>query len=438
MIMRRVYLSFLGTNKYLSCTYFDENDRKENVRFVQEATLSLKCRDWSSDDIGYIFSTSEARKINWCDGHYTDHDTGNPVTGLEKCIQAMKLPFEVRCIDIEKGLSEEEIWKNFETVYSLFQTNDAVAFDITHAFRSIPMLAIAVLNYARVMKNVRLEGLHYGAFEVLGSYGKASSMPPEKRIVPVLDLTPLDLLMQWSLALDRFIGAGDALQLEKLASEAVTPIMKETRGSNPAARSIRSISKNLAKYTAAVATCRGKEIVPITRTIKNELEKFGRLDLIPAFQPLFKRLQRQFEPFSGDELNDGIQAARWCLKRNLVQQGYTILREIIVSHIVARVPGDEPEKDKDRRAIASSAFALKAENKPQCEWCGPAATYPEYTRKCIAMLEGHGDFVRAFNELTDYRNDLNHAGFRPNPQRASKFSENLESLLDRVDRFFRV
>lgn len=54
--MARVYLSFLGTNDYLACTYYTGDREVENVRFVQEATLGLYCRKWTPDDRIIIFT----------------------------------------------------------------------------------------------------------------------------------------------------------------------------------------------------------------------------------------------------------------------------------------------------------------------------------------------------------------------------------------------
>jgi hypothetical protein len=46
--MARVYLSFLGTNDYLLCIYYFQEKEIQGIRFVQEATISMNCRDWSS------------------------------------------------------------------------------------------------------------------------------------------------------------------------------------------------------------------------------------------------------------------------------------------------------------------------------------------------------------------------------------------------------
>ena len=64
--MAKIYLSFLGTTDYLPCTYFRENvGEVENVRFLQEAMISLFCSDWTQEDRIRIFVTDTAESKIW-------------------------------------------------------------------------------------------------------------------------------------------------------------------------------------------------------------------------------------------------------------------------------------------------------------------------------------------------------------------------------------
>ena len=50
---RKVFMSFLGTNDYLDCNYYDESNPKlkvNNVRFIQEALIKLYCKDFGKGD----------------------------------------------------------------------------------------------------------------------------------------------------------------------------------------------------------------------------------------------------------------------------------------------------------------------------------------------------------------------------------------------------
>ncbi|WP_207679589.1 TM1812 family CRISPR-associated protein [Desulfonema magnum] len=75
--MAKAYLSFLGTNDYIPCIYTDGNREVSDIRFVQEATLELCCREWGDEDRILIFTTDEAYKANWLDdGHTAGQGSG--------------------------------------------------------------------------------------------------------------------------------------------------------------------------------------------------------------------------------------------------------------------------------------------------------------------------------------------------------------------------
>jgi hypothetical protein len=112
------------------------------------------------------------------------------------------------------------------------------------------MLAIVILNYAKTMKNVSLSGIYYGAFEVLGNPYEARELPQEKRRAPILDLTAFDQLMEWSFAIDRFLGAGDAVNLRKLAEKDLGKVLHGAKNQEHSdAVIIKNIGKKLETFS---------------------------------------------------------------------------------------------------------------------------------------------------------------------------------------------
>lgn len=436
--MARVFISFLGTNDYLPCIYFRDGFQAENVRFVQEAVVRLCCGKWASDDRILIFTTEGARVKNWEDNGHLDRATGEPLkrVGLNRCLTGLGLPPALQRVSIPEGKSEEEIWDIFSLVFDELKHEDHVIFDITHAFRSIPMLAIVVLNYAKVMKDVTLQGIYYGAFEVLGSIAEAKKIPLEKRLVPILDLTSFDQLMGWSTAIDRFIGAGDTRLISRLAGENTRPILKETKGMDESAGRIRTMARALSDFTGALATCRGPEISSAGLHLKNVVSGCLEVDLIRPLQPLFGRVMGQVASFRGDIIHDGIQAVKWCLGHNLVQQGVTILNELVLTWAVTSIAKDP--LDVDTRNVASQALAIVIKKKKdnEDEWKPLARKRRDVTRSLIEVFEARGEMVKAANSLGQLRNDINHAGFGSGAIRAKRaciFSRRLEKVLATIE-----
>lgn len=442
--MANVYISFLGTNDYVECIYrHDGFEPVGPVRFVQEATIRNTCRDWGYEDRILIFATREAERKNWLDnGHRTRDGQILERDGLEKCITRMNLPVPHQKIDILEGYTEDEIWEIFKRLNDCLNQGDSVIFDITHALRSIPLLAMTVLNYAKSLKQVRIEGIYYGAFEALGSIEQVKAMKVEERKVRILDLTALDRLMDWTVATDRFIYGGDARMVGALAKTSVREILRETRGQDVVARTIRGLGDALELFTWAVATCRGPDITDVTTKLKDKVRACRDLNLLPPFRSLFETMETRLQPFTGQTLKDGLAAVRWCLNHNLIQQGFTILQETLISFVLEETGGDI--LDLDQRTMASYAFKIANERlsrKARQSGTQPSSadkqSDPEALERTVRFIQQSGILCREVARTIDPRNDLNHAGFRKEKtMRASKapsFGDKLRAILDAVE-----
>ena len=152
--MARVFFSFLGTNRYVECNYTLGKLRAEKVRFIQQALVELLCQEFTSSDRIVVFVTAEARRTNWLDS-----PDGRP--GLRTCLSKTSCPAAaVVDVDIPQGDSEEEIWQIFSIMYDTLRQDDEIVLDITHGFRSLPLLGVVLLNYARFLKNITIKGIY--------------------------------------------------------------------------------------------------------------------------------------------------------------------------------------------------------------------------------------------------------------------------------------
>ena len=435
MRMSRVFLSFLGTNDYVPCTYFCGDREATNVRFVQEAILRNECRKWTSQDRGLIFTTVQAHDGNWLDNGQIDRKADKPLsrTGLKRCIDRIGLPFSVERVEIPDGKSEAEIWRIFSIVFDSLKNGEEVVFDVTHAFRSLPMLAIVILNYAKVMKEITLDGIFYGAFEVLGNIYEAKKLPVEERRAPILELTAFDQLMDWSFAVNQFLKAGNAGQIKSLARSNLKQILTESRGQDKGAVTIRGIGDRLEEYCHILSTCRGPEIGSAAITLKEMMRGFDDFHMLPPFRPLFKRVKAKLAPFGKNALSDGIAAARWCYEHNLIQQAYTILVELLISHFVLRGGGDV--NDTGERDIVSGALAIAAKSIPRKDWYPKNRDNSERTTKYLEVCEAEMELVKIWQVLVDYRNDINHAAFQKGYKSAGAFKRKMVQLIDRLEEY---
>jgi len=398
-------MSFLGTGEYVKCIYYFNGEKSPIVKYVQEATVRLFCKDWNDNDKIFIFLTEDARKNNWEDNEKNNY------TGLKKRLKNLQINPSVEGISIPYGKNEKEIWEIFDIIFSNLENEDRVVFDITHSFRSIPMLAIVVLNYAKILKNIDISGIYYGAFEVLGPPDKVKNIPYEERIAPIFNLTPFDLLLDWGIAVNSFIKGGNSNLLRDLAKKSLNKRLRESKGKDVKARNLSMLADAFGNFTNVVTTCRGPEISNSASKIKNLLNEPLDISIIPAFKPLIDMLKEEFRYFIGDSISDGIRAAEWCYRHNLIQQAYTLLREVLISYFVKEMELDKYNnfEDIEKRDLASSIVNILSKKK------GKRSFNPKYEKIAIEIIDsykGQWDELLKINQiLTLLRNDMNHAGY---------------------------
>lgn len=164
------------------------------------------------------------------------------------------------------------------------------------------------------------------------------------------------------------------------------------------------------------------------------MEAGGRL---PALAPLFALLQRELEAYGGEPVADGLRAVRWCLDRNLIQQGYTLLEETAISWLAMKV-GLDPDSRRERE-LASQAFWVFYRGIDRDEWYDEVKRRPELVERIGSVLAGKEAIGKMFDRLVQERNDLNHAGFQEDAlEDGGKFADKLESHIAELERLLGV
>jgi CRISPR-associated Csx2 family protein len=429
--MRKVFLSFLGTTNYFPCNYYREgHEPVKNIRFVQEAEVLWHCADWNESDKIIIVTTDQSHEKNWLDNGHIDFKSKEiiPSEGLKSRLMLQKTAAELNELPIPTGKSEQEIWDIFSAVFEQIEEGDELYFDITHAFRSLPLLAMVILNYAKVIKNIQVKAIGYGAMEAIGEGWQVEKMDIKERNVPVFDLLPFDHLLDWSTAIDKFLTAGDASSITKLTVEKSVAYKKQVQRFDQEADGLKKMADLLANFSKTLATCRGKNIVQEADALKKAIVKVKNQELIKPLTPLLVKLENAVADYSGDEVQDGIVAVRWCLEHNLIQQGFTLLEETMFTHILGQST-NEDTGDIARRNLVGMAVHIELLNKQFEDWHEAARQERDLIEAICSWLRPQDDLLKNFKNLSGYRNDLNHAGMNDGPMPAAKFEEKLDECL---------
>lgn len=434
---RKIFLSFLGTTDYVECNYYLEQDHSRSakrVKYAPEAIAQLLCSDFSSRDVMYFFLTDDAKTTNWENDGHLYRKTGEPKVnkGLlarleEKVPAAQKIP-----VEIPEGYDTAEIWTIFRKVYSCFQEGDELILDITHAFRSLPTLAMTMVTYAKALKNINLKGVYYGAFEALGRPYAVDEMPHDDRNAPILDLTAFAELQEWSLAARDFLKFGNAGALSEQARNGGAGL---PAGSHQA---LETFSDYLSRLSQGVSTVRGQEIIAGTvfHNLQDSITDLQRINLPGPFKPLLGKVKEKVDRFKPTrDVENGFTAVRWCLDHQLIQQGITLLQEVTLTFLMERLISDghplNVHHHAPREFVAKSLQVL-AKRLPESDW-HPPLNDPQ--RRPLVLYIHNMPLARQlaspYRELSLLRNDINHGGFTDqNPP--EKFRMELEDKFELI------
>ncbi|SHK46013.1 TIGR02221 family CRISPR-associated protein [Rhodothermus profundi] len=389
----RVQISFLGIGNYQCCTYCWE-DQRHTTRYFQEAVYRFfrpeRC---------LIFMTREAEEKHGC---------------------WIKQIIEYEPVYIPEGKNEEELWEIFNVLTHHIADEDILIVDVTHGLRTQPMLSLAALYYLRVTRNVEIERIVYGAYDARNHADEA----------PVFDLTPFLRLIEWSVAAHLFIRYGQAGELAQLLREIHRLTYVESTDTK--ARHAQRTAGWLEGFSRGMSLVRLTEVLQqharqLPQALQQVREDILNIPRLRPFGLLLDQTARRVQPLQHPHpySYEGLQAQaaliRLLLNFGLVQQAITVAREAMVTR-QALDAGYDPlhEREKAEEALNQLAKGLQD---------------PETRR---AYTGARHALAKLWNELTNVRNDINHAGMRAQPlqtdalfRRACELAESAAEWIER-------
>jgi len=388
-------LTFLGTGEYQKTTYVWDDHRCE-TEFVAEALAT-----WLSADKVVLFLTKDAAQHeNW-------KQLSHRLQGIE-----------VQTVSIPDGRNEQEIWEIFDCVVRSVEHGDEIAIDVTHAFRSLPMVLVAVAAFLRTVKAVRVRHIFYGCY---------MKDEPES---PVIDLNLLLELLDWMEATRRFKETGDARWIGEKLRSTQDRLRREQKGEP---RELKKAGDRLITLSQALQLARPMEAAEAARQLRNLLPTASsEIDTwAKPFSLLIEDIKAQVEQLAyentdtldSQHLEKQLQFIEQLQRYGLVTQATQMAREWVVNWAIWYSKGkvDLPSGhwlDKDVRdeieRVLNSGFADKQEPKP-AEWLKNC----ELT--CILR--------KLWPALPDLRNDFAHCGMRKQPRRAEDLDNQAQRLL---------
>lgn len=402
---RKVFMSVLGSTNYRECCYTDNSTgfKSELTKFIQAAMFGKFVNKWGPDDIAYIFLTTGEKGSevkNWlADGHCLfDSKEKIQSKGLRTLLESMNSSCRIEPVHIKNGDNETEIWSNFRTIFDCLQADDEVYFDVTHGFRSLPMLVLVLNNYSKFLKGISVKSITYGNYEARN----------DKNEAPIINLTSLTNLQDWTSAANMFIETGKTSGITELINDKEFSVLDE--------------------FVKEIAECRGLSIFSGATALKVQEELSAIHFQDHSFRELLNKVNEKVTSFGNSDLMNGFRAVEFCIQHKLIQQGITLLQEFIVSFILKEIYCEDWIAEINR-SIASGCMSInsiesfKASEKLTDDEKQKAR---ELAQRIFQLPYKKKLSDKVFKNLSlGARNDLNHAGMRIDPKETGYFEDRL-------------
>ncbi len=343
---------------------------------------------------------------------------------------------DLQVVDICDGQNEDELWKIFQAVVDNVAQREQVVFDITHGFRSLPFLSFLAAAYLRVVKEISLEAVLYGAFE-------ARDRNTEPNRAPIIDMTPFVSLLDWMIAADRFTRFGDAHDLAKhlrkvkpdyRAQQADKDVWHQAIRLSQAASAMDAVSLALRLIRPEEAMHASEQLQQRLADGMAAISKHAR-----PFHPLAQQVSDVYAPLSmsreAQRAHPESALARerrmvgWYVERRQYVQAMAVAREWIISWAMLHLGFSDLLEKELRKDVEK---ALTSANKQRESQHG---AFANRVFDCGKGLHDIPQIVQAldlYQRLGNARNDLLHAGKRPAPRKANQMEKTIANLCEEL------
>lgn len=227
-----------------------------------------------------------------------------------------------RIVLINYGLNEEEINNNISAILSLekdLRNGDELYVDITHSFRSLPLLVMNTLIYLQNVsgKAIQIKKISYGMLDIKREIG----------YVPVVDLKKVLEVNDWIVGAFSFSEYGNAYKIAHLLQDIDKDAAKRLTDFSNACNINNMLA--LQKSTSQLSGIKLDKLPPIAQmtvapVVKEFIKTIGKFESTSEFQ---------------------YKLAKWHRDKHNYYAAYLTLIEAIVSYACEQCYFNETDKD---------------------------------------------------------------------------------------------
>ncbi len=392
-----ILLTFLGTGSNYTGLYELANYQWHEGRLVKTRWIAEACTEIFGIKEAYVAATQQAQSLTW----------PNLRAALQnKC--------DLHLIPIKDGKSEGELWEIFESILDPIPAGAELIIDVTHGFRSQPLLALAIAIYLRIVKGIVVRHIIYGAWE---------AKDKNTGITPIFALDAFLELIDWTFAISTMSNSGDAESLKQILQETQKRYYVERNSKYQnfdLPKKLASLANSLYQVSQALQLLRpgetGKQVrnaLKLLQESRQELHKFAK-----PFSPLAARIEAELKPLDYGEVTTSksileaqLAMIDWFLSKKKLSHAITLAREWGVNYF-AVLRGLNPAVNRHRKLAE--------------KWLNQLI-YEHGESDYLGILSQ--EFANLFREIQSYRNEINHAN---DEQPASKLAKNIEKVCQKL------
>lgn len=306
--MRKVYMSFLGTGEYKKTIYSLDEELARETRFVQVAEFELLGS--SRPDTAYILVTEESQKKNF--------------SALQGELQ--KFDIVPEAIILAEDMSSQGQWIWLEQILKLVKKRDHLTLDLTHGYRSLPIIFSTALNFLQKTQQVVIEHVFYGAYEM------------NHEQPPIIDMKKFYDINIWADAVTRLTEDADAGGIAKAAVATNRYQFSELAGDKFAAA--------CSSVTERIKNVDVNNVADGAHNLLQQIEKMKK-NASPGASILLDLVRDKFTPLTNpctsnpdktcytlDYFHVQLRLARLLIEHGLFMQAFTVMKEWLSSLVM--------------------------------------------------------------------------------------------------------
>jgi CRISPR-associated DxTHG motif protein len=404
-------LTFLGTADYKPVSYCWQ-DKIFDSRYAPAAS----CHFLSPEVLTVFLSEDAQEKV------YPDFKAQIPKNVQ---LQPVAVPW---------GRNEAELWQIFDQVSQSVQPGEEVAFDITHGFRSYPLVGLLAAAFLRSGLGVDLKAVLYGAYDA-----RDTNFEPPR--VPVFDLSPMLSLLEWADASDRFNRTGDSRYLASLVRQQRKGLALQAQGNHDRldeAGWLGNLANALTDISQSLQLIRPVHVMQSAAGLADQITKalpaLARSPESRPFSLLLDSIDQAYAPLGMDvPLGEDLQTEslehqrriiRWYVDHEHWVQAVTLAREWLISWAIVRSGEHDftqfKRREQQQDALNSEAERLQNEKSA-------------YKPAILLNMPNVKDIIDLWGSLREARNDIDHAGMRDDPLEAKDLITRIQGFIQKLE-----